>query len=68
MDDSRIKNYTEDVVKCINQAHESLNNEEKYIQAKKEIIEWLETENLKLSENKLKVLIESSISRNKTQK
>lgn len=65
LDDSRIKSYVEDVVKCINQAYETLSNEEKYNQAKKEIIEWLETEGLKLTESKLKVLIESAVSKNK---
>lgn len=65
LDDVRIKNYVEDVIKCINQAYENLSNEEKYNQAKKEILEWLETEGLKLAESKLKVLIESSVSKNK---
>lgn len=65
LDDSRIKSYVEDVVKCINQAYATLSNEEKYNQAKKEILEWLETEGLKLAESKLKVLIESAVSKNK---
>ena len=65
LDDSRIKSYVEDVVKCINQAYATLSNEEKYNQAKKEILEWLEIEGLKLAESKLKVLIESAVSKNK---
>lgn len=65
LDDARIKNYVEDVIKCINQAYATLNNEEKYNQAKKEILEWLESEGLKLAESKLKVLIESAVSKNK---
>ena len=65
LDDSRIKSYVEDVVRCINQAYATLSNEEKYNQAKKEIIEWLETEGLKLTESKLKVIIESAVSKNK---
>ena len=65
LDDVRIKNYVEDVIKCINQAYETLSNEEKYNQAKKEILEWLENEGLKLAESKLKVLIESAVSKNK---
>lgn len=65
LDDARIKNYVEDVIKCINQAYATLSNEEKYSQAKKEIIEWLETEGLRIAESKLKVLIESAVSKNK---
>ena len=65
LDDARIKNYVEDVIKCINQAYETLSNEEKYNQAKKEILEWLETEGLRIAESKLKVLIESAVSKNK---
>lgn len=65
LDDVRIKNYVEDVIKCINQAYATLSNEEKYNQAKKEIIEWLETEGLRIAESKLKVLIESAVSKNK---
>lgn len=65
LDDIRIKNYTEDVIKCINQAYETLSNEEKYNQAQREIIEWLETEGLRIAESKLKVLIESAVSKNK---
>lgn len=65
LDDARVKNYVEDVIKCINQAYETLSNEEKYNQAKNEIIEWLETEGIKLAESKLKVLIESAVSKSK---
>ena len=65
LDDARIKNYVEDVIKCINQAYATLSNEEKYNQAKKEILEWLETEGLRIAESKLKVLIESAVSKNK---
>ena len=65
VDDVRIKNYVEDVIKCINQAYGTLTNEEKYNQAKKEIIEWIETEGLRIAESKLKVLIESAVSKNK---
>lgn len=65
LDDARIKNYVEDVIKCINQAYDTLSNEEKYDQAKREIIEWLETEGLRIAESKLKVLIESAVSKNK---
>lgn len=65
LDDTRIKNYVEDVIKCINQAYATLSNEEKYNQAKKEILEWLETEGLRIAESKLKVLIESAVSKNK---
>lgn len=65
LDDARIKEYVEDVVKCINQVYESLGNEEKYEQAKIEIIDWLETEGLRIAESKLKVLIESAVSKNK---
>ena len=65
LDDARIKNYVEDVIKCINQAYDTLSNEEKYVQAKREIIEWLETEGLRIAESKLKVLIESAVSKNK---
>lgn len=31
----------------------------------KEILEWLETEGLRIAESKLKVLIESAVSKNK---
>lgn len=65
LDDVRIKNYIEDVVKCINQAYATLSNEEKYNQAKKEILEWSETEGLRIAESKMKVLIESAVSKNK---
>lgn len=65
LDDARVKNYVEDVIKCINQAYATLSNEEKYNQAKKEILEWLETEGLRIAESKLKVLIESAVSKNK---
>ena len=65
LDDVRIKNYVEDVIKCINQAYGTLTNEEKYNQAKKEILEWIETEGLRIAESKLKVLIESAVSKNK---
>lgn len=64
-DNERIKNIVENTVDCINQAYETLSNEEKYEEAKKEILDWLKTEGLKITESQLKILIESAVSKAK---
>ena len=65
LDDLRIANFAEDTVKCINQAYETFTNEEKYEKAKADILEWLSTEGLKITEAKLKIVIESAVAKNK---
>ena len=65
LDDKRISNFIEDTVKCVNQAYETLSNEEKYEKAENDILEWLSSEGLKVTESKLKILIESAVSKNK---
>lgn len=68
LDDKRISNFAEDTIKCINQAYETLTNEEKYEKAKEDILEWLSSEGLKITEAKLKIIIESAVSKNKKEK
>lgn len=68
LDDKRISNFVEDTVKCINQAYETLSNEEKYEKAKEDILEWLSNEGLKITETKLKIVIESAVAKCKTKK
>lgn len=65
LDDQRIANFAEDTVKCINQAYETFTNEEKYEKAKNDILEWLSNEGLKITEAKLKIVIESAVAKNK---
>lgn len=65
LDDKRIANFAEDTIKCINQAYETLTNEEKYEKAKNDILEWLSNEGLKITESKLKIVIESAVAKNK---
>lgn len=65
LDDKRISNFVDETVKCINQAYQALTNQEKYEKAQEDIIEWLETEGLKITESKLKILIESAVAKNK---
>ena len=68
LDDQRIANFAEDTVKCINQAYETFTNEEKYEKAKQDIIEWVESEGLRITESKIKILIESAVANNKKNK
>ena len=65
LDDQRISNFAEDTVKCINQAYATLTNAEKFEKAKKDILEWVETEGLRITEAKLKIIIESAVAKNK---
>lgn len=65
LDDQRISNFAEDAVKCINQAYATLTNEEKFEKAKQDILEWVETEGLRITESKLKIIIESAVAKNK---
>jgi len=65
LDDKRIASFAEDAVKCINQAYETLTNEEKYEKAKEDILEWLANEGLNITETKLKIIIESAVANNK---
>ena len=65
LDDKRISNFAEDTVKCINQAYATLTNEEKFEKAKNDIIEWLSNEGIKITEAKLKIIIESAVAQNK---
>ena len=66
LDDQRIANFAEDAIKCINQAYETLSNEEKYEKAKEDILEWLANEGLTITESKLKIVIESAVAKNKS--
>ena len=68
LDDQRIANFAEDTIKCINQAYATLTNEEKYEKAKNDIIEWLSNEGLRITESKLKIVIESAVAKNKNKK
>lgn len=65
VDDKRIVEFADETIKCINQAYETLTNEEKYEKAKNDIIEWISSEGLKITETKLKIIIESAVSKNK---
>lgn len=65
LDDQRIANFADETIKCINQAYSTLTNEEKYEKAKEDIIEWVESEGLRITESKIKILIESAVSKNK---
>lgn len=65
LDDKRIANFADETIKCINQAYSTLTNEEKYEKAKQDIIEWIESEGLKITETKIKILIESAVANNK---
>ena len=65
LDDKRIANFADETIKCINQAYETLTNEEKFEKAKVDIIQWLEDEGLRITESKLKILIESAVANNK---
>lgn len=61
--DIKVKGFVEDTVRYINQAYETLSNEEKFEQAKNDILSWLQDEGLKVTEAKLKVLIESAVNK-----
>ena len=65
LDDQRVANFAEDTIKCINQAYKTLTIEEKYEKAKNDILEWLSNEGLKITEAKLKIVIESAVAKNK---
>lgn len=65
LDDQRVANFAEDTIKCINQAYETLTNEEKYEKAKNDILDWVSNEGLKITEAKLKIVIESAVAKNK---
>lgn len=65
LDDKRIANFVEDTIKCINQAYDTLSNEEKFNKAKNDILDWVNTEGLYITETKLKILIESTVAKNK---
>ena len=65
LDDKRIANFADETIKCINQAYETLTNEEKYEKAKNDILEWLSNEGLKITETKLKIVIESAVANSK---
>lgn len=68
LDDQRIANFAEDTVKCINQAYSTLTNEDKFEKAKNDILEWLASEGLKITEAKLQIVIESAVAKNKVKK
>lgn len=68
LDDQRIEKFAEDTVKCINQAYETLTNEEKFAKAQEDILQWIATEGLKITEAKLKIVIESAVAKNKAKK
>lgn len=65
LDDQRVANFAEDTIKCINQAYATLTNEEKYEKAKNDILDWIQNEGLKITESKLKIVIESAVAKNK---
>lgn len=65
LDDQRIEKIADETIKCINQAYSTLSNEEKYEKAKQDIIEWIESEGLRITESKIKILIESAVANNK---
>ena len=65
LDDQRVAEFAKDTVKCINQAYATLTNEEKFEKAKNDIIEWLSNEGIKITEAKLKIIIESAVAQNK---
>lgn len=65
LDDKRIANFADETIKCINQAYETLSNEEKYEKAKNDILDWIQNEGLRITESKLKIIIESAVAKNK---
>lgn len=65
LDDQRVANFAEDTIKCINQAYETLTNEEKYEKAKNDILDWISNEGLHITESKLKIVIESAVAKSK---
>lgn len=63
LDDKKIREFVEDTVRYVNQAYETLENETKFEEAHKQILDYLNDEGLKITEAKLRVLIESAVNK-----